>query len=887
MPLHDARALDRRLLFMLRTWRRHLWTRAGILAGVASLTAGMRCSAAPTVPADLPGLARLLSDASQVQVAPAEIGWEPAGNLAAEAVWGRPLLFLGAGSDGMRDLYRAWVRISGEGKPIAVARIRNLTRTRYGDEVGLLVAGPWAAFATLAYGRVQSVTVLDTAGIDERDATSSWSDRMLRGLSSLQETGNVFGLGRSDIVFDVPPPSAQLRFDGENLQVALEDARRDLVYDPRSRIGRGTAGELPQGVHVVQERHRHKPILLWGVDTIREELGPAPIALVQKVFFGARDLIKRGVYAVIGTRGPTTTLKQADAAQSSAQIPTAVWPPEPIPSIWQEPRSGEGQWKPVTLGWTKQIPVGPGEEAPPAYFYETFIRPDELRPYVELHLIAMDMRQLNLHMQAGYDDPRPLTGLAGSGRLPEDPELVSRVVATFNGAFKTTHGAYGMMVDRHVLLPPEPRSATIIVDDQGRAGFGNWPRSTDIPDDLVSFRQNLDPLVEDGRVNPTGRHVWGWQLAGDSVLTDRSALCITPSRQLLYAWGKELTGKTLAVALRQAGCDYAVHLDMNPKHCGFVYTDISGSAPEQMRLLSAHPGMTVPPNRYVSWSPKDFFFLTLRPRIEKIPELELQPVATRQPTPTWLPGVLEGEVQLGTLSVSVLSVEARRAEFALRGGELEPVQKDAAPRELELVGADFDRALLAINLGHTTNATRYGLAFGGKESLALRRPYASLVIAKDGELRVESPGTDLQLSPGEAAVQLPTLADAGRVDPGAEGRGESRARGALCVLGGRLLIASVEHDSSGPLASALLNVGCKTVLELDRGSHHAHFIHPAGTTQPPLPRYETTVLYALDHPMTPAAYRWRPRGSEPASSPSGYDRGGAPTPATGIVGTQE
>src|SRR5258708_37997993 len=84
----------------------------------------------------------------------------------------------------------------------------------------------------------------------------------------------------------------------------------------------------------------------------------------------------------------------------------------------------------------------------------------------------MGLRQLDLDMEAGVEDPEPLTGPPGAGRIPRDPAVYRRVVAAFNGAFKTDHGHYGMMVHKRVLLPPVPGSATVVVLDDGRVGFG-------------------------------------------------------------------------------------------------------------------------------------------------------------------------------------------------------------------------------------------------------------------------------------------------------------------------------------------------------------------------------------------------------------------------------
>src|SRR5208337_3432588 len=86
-----------------------------------------------------------------------------------------------------------------------------------------------------------------------------------------------------------------------------------------------------------------------------------------------------------------------------------------------------------------------------------------------------------------------------------------------------------------------------------------------IPDeDIVSFRQNLDPLVDSGEVNPMGRALWGYTLPGSGMQTERSGICVTESGNMLYAWGDDVSGTALGKALKAAGCTYALHLDMNP-----------------------------------------------------------------------------------------------------------------------------------------------------------------------------------------------------------------------------------------------------------------------------------------------------------------------------------
>src|SRR5258708_19574983 len=84
----------------------------------------------------------------------------------------------------------------------------------------------------------------------------------------------------------------------------------------------------------------------------------------------------------------------------------------------------------------------------------------------------MGLRQLDLDMEAGVEDPEPLTGPHGTGRIPRDPAVYRRVAAAFNGAFKTEHGHYGMMVHRRGVLPPPPGAAAALLPRDGRAGGG-------------------------------------------------------------------------------------------------------------------------------------------------------------------------------------------------------------------------------------------------------------------------------------------------------------------------------------------------------------------------------------------------------------------------------
>ena len=852
--------------------------RAWALAGAAMLGACVHARQDSPGELNRAGLAEMLGKAVPVHVPSEAIVWEPSGGFWRDLFHGRRVLFLGSSSAGKpKDVYRARVRVTYSGKPISVESVHNLTATPRGDDVGLVGNGTHVAFATVAFDRIQSVSILEPAGIRSQDRPSGWFDRLLLAISSYQQTGSLAGVGRTDLTLKVPARRAELQLTDSHLEVSITGSAHRLGYDLTTRQLSEPGSTPGYAAHAQVHVHREKPLVFWAVDTVRAEIGPEPIAWLENQVFGARDTVRQLTYRLLSASSPEAQLKNEASGPpprlDTSKLGAETWPPAPIPSLWKELRAGEGEWVPVRYPFLRRLEgTKPGAKVPP-YFYQTFIRPDPKRPYSEVLLIAMDMRQLELRMQAGFEDPKPTTGPPGEGRLPSDPAVYKRVVATFNGAFKTTHGEYGMMVDERVLIPPVMGGATVVVDEQGHTGLGNWPQTPDIPENLVSFRQNLDPLVEDGRANPTGRYVWGWQLQGQSVMTQRTALCVTPAGHLYYAFGKEVDGPTLGHALKQAGCSYGIHLDMNPGHCGFVFTEVHDLKRGHFTLKLADSAMKISPDRYARWSAKDFFYLMVRdPRPEIGKEIAWEPDAGTQPQPSWLPGVFHGTTSAGSREVELLAFEPDRVDFRVRAGRNDPSPLGAPPKKLELSGDDTKRVIAAIGLGHATQATRYGIAFGTAASLPLRESYATLVLGPTGAPRIVRPGQLGSLAANEEAVQLPLLAVDGRMTDLARARGAMREHGALCVTEhGRVLIARGTHDSNDLVTNTLLKLGCADVVELDRGSHHPPFVHRAGTDPPPIGGYETTTLYALGGTMKTTAYRWKHESALPSTKPTGFD----------------
>ena len=276
----------------------------------------------------------------------------------------------------------------------------------------------------------------------------------------------------------------------------------------------------------------------------------------------------------------------------------------------------------------------------------TFVRADGARPDSLVYVVAWDPRQVELDVVAGTEEPQSATGETGDGLIPRKPEIMRRVIAAFNGAFQSTHGDFGMMDDGAVIVPPKPYGATIasrLAD--GATGFGTWPNDVTIPKEIMSFRQNLTPLVEDGAFNPYGRNWWGgvphdWE---DVTHTVRSGICLTTDGFVAYFYGTSIDPVHLGRVMLSARCDYGVHLDMNQGHTGLeVYrADRAENLPTLTDKLDGHwqaqgdvsdmPGwkfrgrrlvrnmqlMHFP--RYIRRGARDYFYLMVKPLLPLAP----------------------------------------------------------------------------------------------------------------------------------------------------------------------------------------------------------------------------------------------------------------------------
>jgi hypothetical protein len=280
----------------------------------------------------------------------------------------------------------------------------------------------------------------------------------------------------------------------------------------------------------------------------------------------------------------------------------------PIPVRMTSPAGqrihGEGVWHPAGR------PVG----GIPAV-YETWVRPDAVHTSLVIGVAWMDTKLLRPTLYSGSLIP-------GGGpyrhTAPVGGSAARSLVAAFNAGFLMGNANGGYYTDGRTVAPLRNGAASFVIYRNGSANIANWGRDASLTPDVVSVRQNLDLLVDNGKpitgLNPNDTTQWGATL-GNAVDVWRSGVGITANGALVYAGGPGLNITTLADILARAGAVRAMELDINTDWVSFAtYHPHSptglATATNGADLL---PGMVGQPDRFLQsgWA-RDFFTMSAR-----------------------------------------------------------------------------------------------------------------------------------------------------------------------------------------------------------------------------------------------------------------------------------
>ncbi|MFO0676414.1 MAG: hypothetical protein U0169_07760 [Polyangiaceae bacterium] len=549
------------------------------------------------------------------------------------------------------DLYWVTTRLSPEGVLLGVQGVYDVSHTSGVDESFPMVRGERAVYTTSNDGIVTAIHALDLTG-ESPDAFTEFSrvERTQIAISNLQQTGQKVGITHHAFALDPVANKVDVAWaDDRTIRARIDD--RDVTLDAETGAAISGGGWVRASPQV---RARPQRVVQWTVDRVRAMpwFGEENMQWVKAIAFTGLDWVNRlrsSVAKDTTANDVAEDLGSLTANQPATPVltdPEVGWPPDPIPPILSPPLPGEGKW--ISLDKDAFITPTPGPTSP---FVTSFVRSDKQRRETRIYVTMWDPRQIALHMEAGTVEPVSATGEAGPGAIPRTPEVMRKVVAGFNGGFQALHGEYGMQANGILYLPPKPFAATVLELRDGSTAMGSWPNSDLVPDEVLSYRQNLTAMIEDGKWNPWGRVWWGGTPPGwsDNIHTTRSAVCMTKERFVGYFWGVNISAEVLANAMLAARCDYAVHLDMNPGLAGFEFYNVQPTSsfpslgrPLQTdweyegtfrdlpdwkyrarRMIKGMAHINFP--QYIHLDGRDFFYLTAR---AILPGPALAPVVT-------------------------------------------------------------------------------------------------------------------------------------------------------------------------------------------------------------------------------------------------------------------
>jgi hypothetical protein len=695
----------------------------GLLGAAAFATSWRHADTVAAAPSAEAAIAHALG-AQGVACEPADVVWieTPGRSLLAIDAHARALVRASAGGE-PTDLYTVEVRLSPEGTFLGIDRVRDITETSGVDESRPILRGNSALYTTAADGLVTGVHVLNLGG----RAPDSYPgltrlQRLQAAVTNLQQTGQTAGFIHSMFALDPVARHAAASWRADGTIEAHADDHVVLIDPVGNRV---LAGESFVRV-VPDERARPGNFVTWAVDRTRALpwFGDEKMQWVKAVAFTVLDkatamfsggTTSEDVRSELGIATSATTLEPAFID------PEIGWPPHPLAPVIAPALPGEGQW----IALDKDPFITPTASGSAAAFVTSFVRPNAQRPDVRVYVTLWDPRQIALHMEAGTVEPISATGEHGPGLIPRAPEVMRHVVAAFNGGFQAQHGEYGMVANGIEYLPPKPYAASVVELRDGSDGFGAWPDSGVVPDDVIALRQNLTALVQDGKFNPWGRNWWGGTPPGwpDQVHSTRSAICMTQSGFAGYFYSTSISAEDLARGMLVAGCSFGIHLDMNPGHAGFEFYDVApegGLTPLSRRLqpdweaegkVTEMPGyvfrsrrmiramghMLFP--RYIQREARDFFYLTSRAILPGAP-LATDGADPQGDEGTWQTKGLPQQGFPYALATTWVRASADRPELKLRVVRADP--RTMAPADRAPQGAPVVLALSAPARGSLT-----------------------------------------------------------------------------------------------------------------------------------------------------------------------------------------
>jgi hypothetical protein len=326
---------------------------------------------------------------------------------------------------------------------------------------------------------------------------------------------------------------------------------------------------------------------------LRPILGPNLVIGMEKTYYNLSDKLDQITYKL----QPAQVFNFLDQG-NPVNLAGNKLDLTPINLNYFSPQPGEGVWK------NRPLTIFPNQEVM-AY---TFVRPDNTRPFAYVTLVKIDTHAVRLATVAGTQQPGGPVGMHGPGKVPTNIVDSGNLIAAFDGGFQYRDGQYGMIVGGTTYLPLKNDLGTLVGYKDGTVKIVNYTGQL-LGNNVEFVRQNCPILIDNGNIttsDPKNRKLWGRTMTTD-IYTWRSGVGIDKNGNLIYAVGNNLTPETLAVALKSAGAENAIQLDINPYWVRFNIFDSTRRSNYSISTLTK--SLTDGSKQYLNGYAKDFFYL--------------------------------------------------------------------------------------------------------------------------------------------------------------------------------------------------------------------------------------------------------------------------------------
>jgi hypothetical protein len=326
-----------------------------------------------------------------------------------------------------------------------------------------------------------------------------------------------------------------------------------------------------------------------SVEWLRAHGGNALVSEVENAYYTLTAPSKGGP--------PLKSLPRVGVASASGEGRRAdPYRPPPIEPPIHPALKGEGVWRAASATAGREPPV-----------LLTTFRSDPEYPQSVAGVAWIDARRTQLVYMPGLAEP-PEISHRGPAEVP--PRLRGRVVATFNGGFPLETSNAGLIYRGQVVAPMVDGIATLVEYRDGRVDIVRWHRGEGPVPSIWFAKQNLPPIVYEGRLNPnlSDGPEWG-ETVNNAIRVWRSGLGIDRRGNLIYAAADNQTVGSLAEILKRVGAVRALELDINEDWTSFITYRHPGAI-EPSNLL---PEMFRPATRYLTPDERDFFAVYRKP----------------------------------------------------------------------------------------------------------------------------------------------------------------------------------------------------------------------------------------------------------------------------------